>query len=285
MLNPPDSLLIFNRFKIDPDLPKFKRQAEQSSGQVGPVVISATNAENSTFIVSSNSGITVHNNGTWTADDMEEYVGEAKVLKVRAPRLPWWRRWFSKKPAPPVAKPIKYVFDAVLTNPEELQVYDAKNKAVQGLVEKAQKSGQKSLVKKLNEELEVKKFENALVATGFKRYVSEQQLLSFVQGCTRGLCLDWIEHFCREIPDAVLATKHKADEVGLFDNYVVLHYDPDSRNTTKQDRDAAKDPILFGVIRGSRKLYFIGDWVDELCDLTLQQIVDKLGAQEKTTLE
>lgn len=34
-----------------------------------------------------------------------------------------------------------------------------------------------------------------------------------------------------------------------------------------------KDPILFGVIAGSNKLYFIGDWIDEYCDLRFDDVV------------
>jgi hypothetical protein len=29
--------------------------------------------------------------------------------------------------------------------------------------------------------------------------------------------------------------------------------------------------------RGSRKLYFVADWIDEKCDLTLDDIAEKLG--------
>ena len=60
-----------------------------------------------------------------------------------------------------------------------------------------------------------------------------------------------------------------------------MHFDPKNTATTREARAAEvakrKDPILFGLIKGSRKLYFVGDWQDELCDLTFQQIVDKLG--------
>jgi hypothetical protein len=132
------------------------------------------------------------------------------------------------------------------------------------------------------------KFESALFVKGMKRYISEAQLLKFVRGCERGLCLDWIQHFTRVIPKEVVDAKIKCDAAELFDNYCVLHFDPDLKATTKEDREAAaakkRDPILFGVMRGSRRLYFIGDWKDEHCDLTLQQIVDKLGAEEKTEL-
>ncbi len=40
---------------------------------------------------------------------------------------------------------------------------------------------------------------------------------------------------------------------------------------------ASAAPILFGVIKGRRRLYFVGDWVDEFCDLTFDQIADALG--------
>ena len=36
-------------------------------------------------------------------------------------------------------------------------------------------------------------------------------------------------------------------------------------------------PILFGLIRGSDKLYFIGDWIDDICDLTFDELIEVLG--------
>lgn len=35
--------------------------------------------------------------------------------------------------------------------------------------------------------------------------------------------------------------------------------------------------ILFGLIEGRRRLYVVGDWVDEICDLTMDQIADSIG--------
>jgi hypothetical protein len=79
----------------------------------------------------------------------------------------------------------------------------------------------------------------------------------------------------------VLEVKLKTDALGIFDNYVVLHYDPDGKATqmTEAEIAAKKDPILFGVIQHRRRLYFIADWVDEQCDLTLDQIADTLGSK------
>lgn len=46
------------------------------------------------------------------------------------------------------------------------------------------------------------------------------------------------------------------------------------RLTRKRGGGKRKDPILFGVIAGSNKLYFIGDWIDEYCDLRFDDVVN-----------
>ena len=71
----------------------------------------------------------------------------------------------------------------------------------------------------------------------------------------------------------------KAEELKAFDNYYVLFYDSakavaSKTYTTKEPvRMPIKDPIMFGVMRGSNKLYLIADWVDEFCDLTYKDIL------------
>ena len=46
---------------------------------------------------------------------------------------------------------------------------------------------------------------------------------------------------------------------------------------TAKEEAKRRDPIIFGVIAGSKKLYYVDDWVDEYCDLTLDAFVDSLG--------
>jgi hypothetical protein len=67
------------------------------------------------------------------------------------------------------------------------------------------------------------------------------------------------------------------DKLCVFDNYVILHYDPEGKSTklTDEERKKKEDPILFGVISGSRRLYHVHSWKDELCDLTIDQIIER----------
>lgn len=268
-LNPPGKLIVFEEFQVDENLPKFKQQQDDQEGE----------GEEQKFHVAKMRTRYLVSNNEWR---------DITITTQTPKKISWLRRLFVKKPKPAPVIPVTYVFDLVLTNPEELIALRERDAAFQELVDRATVAGQTSLVKQLELEREIRKFESALFAKGMKRYISEAQLLKFVQGCERGLCLDWVQHFARVIPKEIVDAKVKCDEAGLFDNYVVLHFDPDEKATTPQDRAAAaakrRNPILFGVMRGSRKLYFVGDWKDELCDLTLQQVVDKLGDKEQTEL-
>ena len=48
---------------------------------------------------------------------------------------------------------------------------------------------------------------------------------------------------------------------------------------TENQIAAKKDPILFGVIANSHKLYFVADWKDETDDLDMAEVNRVLGRQ------
>lgn len=101
--------------------------------------------------------------------------------------------------------------------------------------------------------------------------------------CKKGLRLDYVRNFTRTIPEDITAKKARADELGIFDNYVVLHFDPNSKSWEETEAERLRrlhpDPILFGLMKTRRVLYFVGDWVDDVCNLTLDQLADLLGTQ------
>lgn len=89
----------------------------------------------------------------------------------------------------------------------------------------------------------------------------------------------YFDDIARPIPEEVVDKIGKANELEVFDNYAVLYFDPNGEiyKETEQQRAKRKDPILFGLISGSNKLYYVADWIDEYCDLTLEKFVDTLG--------
>lgn len=146
-------------------------------------------------------------------------------------------------------------------------------------------TGQIALKETLFEQLTVNKYESILWASGIYKAVSEEKIVEFAQESQKGLSLDYMSNFSRVIPMDVVKKKIEADKLGVFDNYVILHYDPEAKSyiqTEEEKRkeiERKKDPILFGVIMGSNKLYYIGDWIDEYCDLTFDVLTEKLGQE------
>jgi hypothetical protein len=108
-------------------------------------------------------------------------------------------------------------------------------------------------------------------------------MVSFVKQCERGIKLDYIKNFTRPLPQEVVLKIERVNQLEVFDNYVVLYYDPDGKIYKETAREEAKrrDPIVFGVIAGSTKLYYIADWVDEYCDLTLEKFIDAIGVKKE----
>lgn len=89
-----------------------------------------------------------------------------------------------------------------------------------------------------------------------------------------------LESYEREIPDEIVAiieqVKDKFDQL-----YVVFtDYTGEVERQVQAER-RSKDPILFGVFQNEKtrsvidRFYYLGDWVDEYCDLTLDKMVNE----------
>lgn len=103
------------------------------------------------------------------------------------------------------------------------------------------------------------------------------------------LALTYLANYTRPVPQEVQDIKQKVDALCIFDNWVVLHYDPKNENNmlTQEEIRKKRDPILFGVLGVSRKLYMIADWKDDHCDLTWEELaglMSRKGITDNTTL-
>ena len=200
----------------------------------------------------------------------------------------WFKNWmmdYSEDRARVMSVP--QFFGSIKNSTKELEIVLERAKGYEIAIANAKAGGQKALMQQLQSHLHTSRAEAQLFAIGFKKFVTEETVVEFVKQCKKGIRLDWVANFARVIPDDVMAKKKRTDELGVFDNYVVLHYDPEAKSwaETEEEKMARRDPILFGVIRGNRRLYFVGDWVDEVCDLTLDHIADLLGKKVIETLK
>lgn len=149
------------------------------------------------------------------------------------------------------------------------------------LIKKAQSLHQTAQEEQLIDKLIIHVYESVLSVCGFNKYITETDLINLQSKCEKILRIDYIKNFVRVIPDEVVKKKLTADSLFVFDNYCVLYYDPSGESFSETEKEKEerikKDPILFGIISGSKKLYYIADWIDELCDLTLEQVIEKIG--------
>jgi len=276
VLNPSDSLFIFDQFQVDNTLPKHRRNRTQYTRSKG-----GSNTIGSDEDVSAE----FEEDSGWVGSprfSLGPNLIRTLAISPQQPPSLWTRfkSWFQRKPKDPKGESVEEVFVHIKTSASELQEWQERDQALEDMLTRAKQGSQHDMLKRLEAEKGVRKFENMLYVKGLKRMLTEAQLLEFTAKCERGLCLDWVSNFVRPIPPEVIDKKVQCDEAHIFDNYVVLHFDPKNKATTQESRteaQRARDPILFGVLRGSRKLYFVGDWVDEECNLTFQQIIDKLG--------
>ena len=152
----------------------------------------------------------------------------------------------------------------------------------------AESTGQVALKEKLFGQLVINKYESILYANGYDKLITEDVMVKLTKKAPKALSLTYIANYTRTIPIDVIKKKLELDTLEIFDNYVILHYDPNGKSyaqTVEERRkevEKAKDPILFGVIAGSDKLYYIGDWEDEYCNLRLENVVDIVGQEEVT---
>lgn len=174
-----------------------------------------------------------------------------------------------------------------LATEEEAKTYVSRIKPYILMMERADEIGQTAMKDALAEKIFESKYESILYSKGFYKKIREEQVVDFVKKPEKGIQLCYLKNFMRIIPDNVFEKKKEADELLVFDNYCVMYYDNEvqSYGMTKEEKEKERakkaDPILFGVIQGSRNLYYIDSWIDEYCDLTLDEFIKVTGLDEK----
>ena len=147
------------------------------------------------------------------------------------------------------------------------------------LMKKPRITGQKKMAQKIYEQSQILMRELAAVKAGFDTYVLRVDILHYIKNITKKTVkIIELENFERDIPDDVIDKLVEAQP--LFDEFFIVFTDytgEAERTVEKEKRD--KDPILFGTIHHpgkdkvpTNRLYYIADWVDEYCDLTLEEL-------------
>lgn len=151
------------------------------------------------------------------------------------------------------------------------------------LINKYLITGQKKGIDKLLYHLESIEKERELVKMGIDTFVYKDDIENYIDNIAKDVVkVIELENYEREIPDEIVDVVYAVKEKKLFDRLYVVFTDYTGKiekEVEKERRD--KDPILFGAFYNSRsnvaleRFYYLGDWEDEFCHLTLDKMVNE----------
>lgn len=155
------------------------------------------------------------------------------------------------------------------------------------LLNKYMITGQTAAIKKLIFLIETVEKERKLVKLGINTFVYRDDIEDYIDNVAKDVVkIIELERYEREIPDKIVEVISETKE--LFDKMYIVFTDYTGKVERQVERERrAKDPILFGTFQNTEnrilveRFYFLGDWEDEYCDLTLDKLVAQMENQGK----
>lgn len=263
IINNQPRLKLFQYFYKELDLPKFRKDTEST---LDPDVRSMMDS------MSTNASSTDPNSGFSNDWANDSYV-RSITKKIKRNFLDKIFDLFIERTKDPVETTFEKIKNAKGELTEDISKMD---EVITNLINRASKNNQRALVDELLKKKQVLVGECVLVKNGYTEYVSEEKMIEFFLKCKKGVRIDYIRNYTGLIPFPVAEKKDELDKLMVFDNYCIAHYDPNMEvfKISEEDRAAQRrrDPILFGLIEGSRRLYYVADWVTDTDSLTLEEL-------------
>ena len=131
-------------------------------------------------------------------------------------------------------------------------------------------------LKKLIFIIETIKKEKQCLDLGITQYVDKTSIDKLIEKvASNDIAFIELSRYERVIPDDIAEKAIAAKDI--FDNMYVLFTDYIHQHENKHKVE--HDPILFGTFEKDHfihdRFYFIGDWIDEYCDLTLEKFISE----------
>ncbi len=154
-------------------------------------------------------------------------------------------------------------------------------------ISKAMKMGQEFVVRRLAYALSVLTKERQLLQQGINVFVQREDIEAYITQVTgKVIKVIELEMYPRSIPDELVEKICELKEQNIFDRFYVVFtdYTGETEKQIEQEK-RRKDPIIFGAFEQKidgiwdifDRFYYIGDWEDEFCDLTLSKMVEHMS--------
>lgn len=164
-----------------------------------------------------------------------------------------------------------------ITDEELLKVYDN----CLELLNKYKITGQKKGMRKLLFHLDCIEKEREIVKMGITTFIYRDDIEEYIDTVAKDTVkIIELENYEREIPDEIVEIIGNVKD--KFDQLYIVFTDYTGKVERKVQKERrAKDPILFGTFQNQSsrtvidRFYYLGDWEDEYCDLTLDKMVNE----------
>ena len=158
------------------------------------------------------------------------------------------------------------------------------------LLNKYKITGQTAGMRKLLFHLESIEAEREIVKMGITTFIYRDDIEEYIDNIAKDTVkIIELEKYEREIPDEIVAIIEQVKD--KFDQLYVLFTDYTGKVEKQVEKERRqKDPILFGTFQNEitktviDRFYFLGDWEDEYCDLTLDKMVNEVEASKKRNI-
>ena len=146
------------------------------------------------------------------------------------------------------------------------------------LFEKYKKTGQIKSARKLAFHIKSILKEKQIVDLGITKFIYREDIENYIDNIAeKRVKIIELKNYPREIPDELVEIIEQTKDI--FDEMYVLFTDYTEEVTKEVLKE--RDPILFGSFINRdldamcQRMYYLGDWEDEYCDLTLDKLVSQ----------
>ena len=154
------------------------------------------------------------------------------------------------------------------------------------LLNKYKVTGQIKGMKKLIFHLQCIEAEREIVKMGITTFIYRDDIEEYIDNVASDTVkIIELQNYEREIPDEIVDVIAKVRD--KFDQLYVLFTDYTGKVERQVEKERRqKDPILFGKFQDKKsrtvidRFYFLGDWEDEYCDLTLDKMVNEVERKQ-----
>lgn len=159
-------------------------------------------------------------------------------------------------------------------NKEEIsKMYEAAS----SLMDKYKETGQEKAEKRLAFHVKTLLKESKIIDKGITKFVQKDDITNYIDHISKKpVKIIEMKNYPREIPDELISVIK--DTKDIFDEFYIVFTDY-SEGELAKEVEKERDPILFGGFCTSsrdivaERFYYLGDWEDEYCDLTLDKLI------------